>query len=786
MAGEKEPGICKVGGTSGWFLPVSESQLSLPPWLHVLICAVLMIYCFLGVSIVADLFMNSIEAITGRRKQVESADGRYRTVKVWNETVATLSLMALGSSAPEIFLSVMDLLKRKFFFSSLGASTITGSAAFNLLVIVAVCVLVIPSDEVRQISDLPSFYVTAVFSCFAYVWLVVILEVISPQIVDVWEAIVTFLLLFVLVWLSYKVNVGDFDVILRLLNLVEAKQEDVGVESRNHPCIGFLRDHEVVQGTAEKHAVVVVVTIPEGVEAQVNCSYRTEPLTAVPGYDYEDTEGTIEFVGGTLSQEIALTVLPKADHKQACSFLLILEDVTGGDVEFDSEADGGEDSAIFTVVITPSCSSRRSWRSAVNAVVNVDGLCLSLWRWRDLFTEALYCDGSSEAQQEASCQDFAVHIVSLPWKLLWTIIPPPVLFGGWAAFYASLGGIAFLSAILSDLAEMFGCVLQVDDIVTAITFVALGTSMPDLFASLQAAKDDPTADAAIVNVTGSNSVNVFLGLGLPWSLGAIYWQATGRTEKWNDLYAKNVGSWVPSDEVAFVVDSNGVAFSVVIFIITCVVALFILFVRRKAVGGELGGNYRLQVLTFLTFIILWLSFISIVGWRMLRGDDADRAETATVYAVVATVTFTAASYNLLALMMHWRNHKWRRMSIECKAGNTTSTSTPIKSVMPEEDPVAGPHDAAGTSNGSGMGDIGGSISGPTSTGYGGGAPSGGTGTFCVGDRPPLDVLPRANSDGSAMSMGTRSAANEGPIADVRRMIVATRFGIFGSRAQAVS
>ena len=30
------------------------------------------------------------------------------------------------------------------------------------------------------------------------------------------------------------------------------------------------------------------------------------------------------------------------------------------------------------------------------------------------------------------------------------------------------------------------------------------------------------ADNAIGNVTGSNSVNVFLGLGLPWVIAAIY------------------------------------------------------------------------------------------------------------------------------------------------------------------------------------------------------------------------------------------------------------------------
>ena len=56
-------------------------------------------------------------------------------------------------------------------------------------------------------------------------------------------------------------------------------------------------------------------------------------------------------------------------------------------------------------------------------------------------------------------------------------------------------------------------------------FRSLGTSLPDLFASKLAATSEKYADNAIGNVTGSNSVNVFLGLGLPWLIAAIYHQA---------------------------------------------------------------------------------------------------------------------------------------------------------------------------------------------------------------------------------------------------------------------
>ena len=78
--------------------------------------------------------------------------------------------MALGSSAPEILLSVLETvgsLGEKA--GELGPSTIVGSAAFNLLFISAVC---IPSvDEPKKIADMGVFLITALCSIFAYFWL---------------------------------------------------------------------------------------------------------------------------------------------------------------------------------------------------------------------------------------------------------------------------------------------------------------------------------------------------------------------------------------------------------------------------------------------------------------------------------------------------------------------------------------------------------------------------------------------------------------------------------------
>merc|ERR1719453_2803970 len=118
---------------------------------------------------------------------------------------------------------------------------------------------------------------------------------------------------------------------------------------------------------------------------------------------------------------------------------------------------------------------------------------------------------------------YFMHILSLPWKILFAFVPPVDYCGGWACFFGALVMIAVVTAIVGDMANLVGCCMTIQPEITAITFVALGTSLPDTFASKSAAEMDPHADASIGNVTGSNSVNVFLGLGISWTLASFYW-----------------------------------------------------------------------------------------------------------------------------------------------------------------------------------------------------------------------------------------------------------------------
>lgn len=53
-----------------------------------------------------------------------------------------------------------------------------------------------------------------------------------------------------------------------------------------------------------------------------------------------------------------------------------------------------------------------------------------------------------------------------------------------------------------QLGTLLGCVINLRASVAGITIIALGTSVPDMFASRTAAIHDQYADAAIGNITG--------------------------------------------------------------------------------------------------------------------------------------------------------------------------------------------------------------------------------------------------------------------------------------------
>jgi len=150
--------------------------------------------------------------------------------------------MALGSSAPEIMLNVIETvmtLGQKP--GELGASTIVGSAAFNLLVISGVSIMAVTeeSDErtdeeidedqtpkgVKKIGKTKVFAVTTVFSILAYVWMYVCLidEIVTPA--EAWITLSLFPVLILMALAADKLSTNKSDNVdvdhLPILNTAE-------------------------------------------------------------------------------------------------------------------------------------------------------------------------------------------------------------------------------------------------------------------------------------------------------------------------------------------------------------------------------------------------------------------------------------------------------------------------------------------------------------------------------------------------------------------------------------
>ncbi|KAM8940373.1 sodium/calcium exchanger 1-like isoform 2-T2 [Pelodytes ibericus] len=820
---------------------------------------VALVYMFLGMSIIADRFMASIEVITSQERRVTfrkpNGEVMVTSVRLWNETVSNLTLMALGSSAPEILLSIIEVVGRGFESGDMGPSTIVGSAAFNMFVIIGLCVMVVPDGESRRIRHPRVFAVTAFWSVFAYVWLFLILSWSSPGEVEVWEALLTFFFFPICVlqaWLADRrllfyryagrgregrakyragksrgVLVGAEDTVgpeeageLRMAggeggtDLEDEEEEEERrdmarvfkdmrqrypgkdmeqlMELANYQALvqqqksrafyriqatrmmigagNVLKKHAADQArraltdgsTREGHgggrgedderwtevefehthyqcfencgtvSLWVVCRRGEG-EGAVQIDYRTEDGSANAGSDYELAEGTLIFQPGEAKKELRLGIIdddvfeedehfyvqlsnPRRargvregqgrvrlgterratvtifddDHAGIFSFeagsMRVSESVgtmrakvvrgsgargkvvipyrtsegtakagedyleVAGKVEFQNdettrfieiqiiddeeyeknknffielgepEMQRGETGEKWVVpnkgsgdiAGSPSLGEHRKmeviieesyeFKSTVDKLIKKANLALVVGSssWREQFVSAVTVsagkyDDDEESSEEGlpSCCDYIMHFLTVFWKVLFAFVPPTEYWGGWACFLVSICIIGILTAVTGDLAAHFGCTVGLKDSVTAVVFVALGTSVPDTFASKVAAVQDPYADASIGNVTGSNAVNVFLGLGVAWSIAAIYWAGKGQR---------------------FLVDPGSLAFSVTLFTGLSLFCLSVLLYRRRpSIGGELGGPRVPKVCTALLFLGLWLVYILVAS-----------------------------------------------------------------------------------------------------------------------------------------------------------------------------
>ena len=369
--------------------------------------------------------------------------------------------------------------------------------------------------------------------------------------------------------------------------------------------LGFETTEIVVNKKTEQIEVTIVRS--EGSDGTISCTIRTEPLSttasannAVEFEDYLPVYEQITF----LHQENEKTIPIKLVTEKVSPPIDDKKEEDGGsedeecDVIFKIKLEKPEPNGVKISKKNVCLVTITKNEDAANAEDDKQKLIeyyLSQQEptWKQQFKNAVMLGPSIDEDnlilEDVSLSEAMSHFCAIGWKTLFATIPPPNYWGGKACFVIALAYIGLVTALVAEFATILGCVLGIKESVTAITFVALGTSLPDTFASMTAAQTSEHADAAIGNITGSNSVNVFLGLGLPWAIAATYWQSTFGTN--------------------YTVPAGALAFSVFVFLVVAISCFLILVIRRKVIGGELGGPTVSKWLSAVVCIGLWFIYI---------------------------------------------------------------------------------------------------------------------------------------------------------------------------------
>ncbi len=121
----------------------------------------------------------------------------------------------------------------------------------------------------------------------------------------------------------------------------------------------------------------------------------------------------------------------------------------------------------------------------------------------------------------------------LTWPLVAVMkIIPDVRVPGWSnwcftAFGVSICFIGLFSNFMVSWATVVGSTFKIPDVVMGLTFLAAGTSVPDLLSSVIVAKQGH-GDMAVSSSIGSNIFDILVGLPLPWLLYTIYYSAANK------------------------------------------------------------------------------------------------------------------------------------------------------------------------------------------------------------------------------------------------------------------
>ncbi|XP_077516025.1 sodium/potassium/calcium exchanger Nckx30C-like isoform X6 [Amblyomma americanum] len=514
-----------------------------------------MVYMFVALAIVCDeFFIPALDVIT---------------VKLdISEDVAGATFMAAGGSAPELFTSVIGVF---ISFDDVGIGTIVGSAVFNILFVISMCAIF--SKSVLQLTWWPLFRDVTFYS----VILIILMHFFKDSIIYWWEALVL-----LLCYASYVTFMKFNERLEKMLKKLLNRNKVTRVGSTDHlmphmarrrmsapilhsgskfrhgllqlliHSIDPLHEHEgeanakLDEKASQLHTIASLRVLLDATKpgeggsgggapqssggGVANGGPPPAPLGGCPrGGTQDGSSGSAETRLTSLSNSDALVRVDSVSNLQSDSSIT-------SNLSEKMAASGGGGVAILHQRPAPIQESIES---------------ASLPPAGDAIVSALPDSGYNSATAAQAVQapkelppdtiEETNEPLSVAWPDTWRerfnyVVLAPIIFPLWltmpdvrrpekvrfvaGSFLGSIAWIAIFSYLMVWWATVVGRTLGIPTEVMGLTFLAAGTSIPDLITSVLVARKG-FGDMAVSSSVGSNIFDVAVGLPLPWLLSCM-------------------------------------------------------------------------------------------------------------------------------------------------------------------------------------------------------------------------------------------------------------------------
>ncbi|XP_071313506.1 sodium/potassium/calcium exchanger 3 isoform X2 [Trachinotus anak] len=460
--------------------------------LHVL-CA---IYMFHALAIVCDVyFVPSLEKVSENLQL--------------SQDVAGATFMAAGSSAPELFTSLIGVFITK---GDVGVGTIVGSAVFNILVIIGICGIF--SRQPISLSWWPLFR-DAVFYILS---ILVLILVIYDEKVLWWETIILISM--------YGIYIIIMKFNRSLCSLVERHCSRAG-----QPCLSSLRRTAAVGNAGDCDNDLVPLKPDSSVVAgQDSGVVMVDELLHLHPHQLSFSEASLRllitphFPPFTRLRMAGRMVI---NERQRLIRARVGPEEGGASGEEGLVASGswGRENG------TMGEGDRQMQEGEREMGKEMGGETGGGAQPKEEEEEE---EEQEEEEENAPFKPFILPngwCVRLKWLLSWPIsillhcTIPDCNLPRWERWYlltflSSTLWIALFSYLMVWMVTIISYTLGIPEVIMGITFLAAGTSVPDCMASLIVARQG-MGDMAVSNSIGSNIFDVLLGLGFPWALRTL-------------------------------------------------------------------------------------------------------------------------------------------------------------------------------------------------------------------------------------------------------------------------